>query len=304
MSLEKDIAMMVMLKKVKEMNMVNVVQNKDSFYQMLNTELEDLQEKLQQHIGIHYVLNYISSIPAIDYVYAYLYRNQELVISSVDLHPDNSDLYDNDSNFGKCELQKEDVQAWYEKCNYIRTVRFKGIVKPITCAYWFSGCKNLTEIKNIQNLNTSECTDMSFMFEYCESFTTLDVSNFDTGKVTDMYAMFNNCTSLTTLDLSNFDTSNVINMYCMFFNCKSLTTLDVSNFDTGKVTDMDYMFYNCKSLTILDLSSFDTSKVTDMDWMFTSCPNLTSITCTQSTKDKIISMENTKIPSTVTWTII
>lgn len=64
MSLEKDIAMMVMLKKVKEMNMVNVVQNKDSFYQMLNTELEYWQQKLQQHIGTHYVPNYISSIPA------------------------------------------------------------------------------------------------------------------------------------------------------------------------------------------------------------------------------------------------
>ena len=151
MSLEKDIAMMVMLKKAKEMNMVNVVQNQDSLYQMLNTELEDWQQKLQHHIGIHYVPNYISSIPAIDYVYAYLDKNQELVISSIDLHPDNSDLYDTESNFGKCELQKEDVQEWYEKCKHIRTVRFANGVKPTTCYEWFANCENSTEIKNMKN---------------------------------------------------------------------------------------------------------------------------------------------------------
>lgn len=101
MSSQKDIDMMVMLKKIKEMNMVNVIQNQDSFYQTLDKELEDLQEKLQHHISTHYIPNYIS---ATDYVYAYLDKNQELVISSVDFQPNNLDLYDTESNFGKCEL--------------------------------------------------------------------------------------------------------------------------------------------------------------------------------------------------------
>ena len=303
MSLEKDIAMMVMLKKVKEMNMVNVVQNKDSFYQMLNTELENWQQKLQQHIGIHYVPNYISSIPAIDYVYAYLDRNQELVISSIDLHPNDSELYDEESNFGKCELQKDNFQKWYEYRNDIRTVRFEGMVKPTTCAYWFTDCENLTEIKNMGNLNTSECTNMSYMFFNCTSLTTLDISNFDTSKVTDMVCMFSNCKSLTTLDVSNFDTSNVTNMYRMFCNCTSLTTLDLSTFDTSNVTNMSYMFHNCTSLTTLDLNNFDTSNVTDMYRMFDRCTSLISITCTQSTKDKITSLYGT-ISSNPIWTII
>lgn len=101
MSSQKDIDMMVMLKKIKEMNMVNVIQNQDSFYQTLDKELEDWQEKLQHHISTHYIPNYIS---VTDYVYAYLDKNQELVISSVDLQPNNLDLYDTESNFGKCEL--------------------------------------------------------------------------------------------------------------------------------------------------------------------------------------------------------
>ena len=329
MSLEKDIAMMVMLKKAKEMNMVNVVQNQDSLYQMLNTELEDLQQKLQHHIGIHYVPNYISSIPATDYVYAYLDRNQELVISSVDLHPDNFDLYDNDSNFEKCELQKDNFQKWYEYRNDIRTIRFEGMVKLTTCAYLFVGCENLTEIKNIKNLNTCECTNMSSMFQCCKSLTILDVSNFDTSNVTDMSYMFFKCTSLTNLDVSNFYTSKVTNMSCMFANCTSLTTLDVSNFDTSKVanmyamfeyceslttldlrnldtsnvTDMSCMFNNCKLLTTLDVSNFDTGKVTDMYCVFYRCKLLTFITCPESVKDKILS-EQTYVPSTITWTIV
>ena len=192
MSLEKDIAMMVMLKKVKEMNMVNVVQNKDSFYQMLNTELEDWQKKLQHHIGMCYVPNFPSSIPTTDYVYAYLDKNQELVISSVNLQPNDTDLYDEECNFGKCELVSDgDLgQKWWSKKTQILTVRFANEVKPTTCYQWFDNHTNLTEIKNIENLYTNECTNM--------------------------YAMFYNCYSLTTLDVSNFDTSNVINMYCMF----------------------------------------------------------------------------------------
>ena len=332
MSLEKDIAIMVMLKKVKEMNMVNVVQNQDSFYQTLDTELENWQQKLQQHIGTHYVPNFTSSIPATDYVYAYLDKNQELVISSVDLHPNDSELYDEECNFGKCELVNDGDQGqkWWCKKTQILTVRFANGVKPITCYEWFNTHTNLTEIKNMENLDTSECTDMYAIFYNCYSLTTLDVSNFDTSNVTDMYHMFYSCTSLTTLDVSNFDTNNVTSMYCMFENCTSLTTLDVSNFNTSKVVDMSYMFYNCTSLTTLDisnfdtknvtdmscmfyrceslstldLSNFDTSNVTNMDYMFEYCTSLTTITCPESVNDKILSEGKTTIPSRVTWTII
>ena len=150
-------------------------------------------------------------------------------------------------------------------------------VKPTSCAWWFNYCTKLTEIKGIENLNTENVTDMGYMFHYCSSLTTLDVSKFNTANVTNMGVMFQGCSSLTTLDVSNFNTANVTNMDAMFDGCSSLITLDVSKFNTSSVTNMEWMFYNCSSLTTLDVSSFDTKNVTDMRDMFDDCYNLSTI---------------------------
>ena len=65
-------------------------------------------------------------------------------------------------------------------------------------------------------------TNMSYMFYYCNSLTSLpDISNWNTNNVTNMMCMFYNCNSLTSLpDISNWNTNNVI--MCMFYNCNSL----------------------------------------------------------------------------------
>jgi surface protein len=88
------------------------------------------------------------------------------------------------------------------------------------------------------------------MFFVCKSLTTLDLSSFNTSNVTDMGYMFNDCESLTTLDVSSFDTSNVTNMDVMFESCKSLTTLDLSSFDVSNVRGFWHreMFWNCEDL--------------------------------------------------------
>ena len=127
------------------------------------------------------------------------------------------------------------------------------------------------------NFNTKNVTDMSSMFDYCSSLTSLDISNFNTKNVTYMNCMFEGCSSLTTLDVRNFDTKNVTYMSSMFHGCSSLTSLDLSNFNTQNVTYMEWMFDNCSSLTSLDLSNFDTQKVTTMRLMFSSCSGLTSL---------------------------
>lgn len=69
--------------------------------------------------------------------------------------------------------------------------------------------------------DTSNVTDMSFMFMECHGVSNLDVSKFDTSNVTNMKFMFNDCRGLTNIDLSNFDTSNVTDMSCMFRDCSS-----------------------------------------------------------------------------------
>ena len=164
---------------------------------------------------------------------------------------------------------------------------------------------NLTEINNLQNLDTSyatnmnsmflndgqlveldlssfdtsNVTDMGYMFSWMSFLTELDLSSFDTSNVTDMSSMFSWMPSLTELNLSSFDTSNVTNMSEMFYteNGSALTRLNLSTFDTSNVTDMSYMFFGMYSLTELDLSSFDTSNVTDMSGMFYYMVSLTKL---------------------------
>ena len=151
--------------------------------------------------------------------------------------------------------------------------------RPKTTACWFNRLQALTQITGIENLNTSEVTDMSYMFYCCEALTRLDVSKFDTKNVTDMRNMFAVCKALTRLDVTKFKTQNVTDMNWMFGRCAALTRLDVSNFNTEKVTDMEYMFYGCKTLTQLDVSKFVTKNVTDMSSMFDGCAALTTIYC-------------------------
>ena len=104
---------------------------------------------------------------------------------------------------------------YYTQREKIKTVVFDASfanARPTSCYYWFSGCNNLTEIKGIENLNTENVTNMSYMFVKCKALTSLDLSNFNTEKVTDMQGMFKECSDLTSLDLSNFNTEKVTDM--------------------------------------------------------------------------------------------
>ena len=116
--------------------------------------------------------------------------------------------------------------GWITNHQYdIKTVVFDASfadARPTTCYYWFYKCEKLTNIQSIKNLNTSEVTDMSYMFS--------------------------NCLSLESLDLSSFNTANVISMYRMFFNCSNLTSIYVSgSFTTDGVTVSSEMFSSCSS---------------------------------------------------------
>lgn len=65
-------------------------------------------------------------------------------------------------------------------------------VKPNSCNSWFFNFTNLTSIEGLTNLDTSEVTDMSYMFQATKG-EYLDLTGFDTSKVTDMTQMFASC---------------------------------------------------------------------------------------------------------------
>lgn len=119
---------------------------------------------------------------------------------------------------------------------------------PTTCRSWFNGFLQLTEIKGIKNLNTSEVRYMSYMFAGCSKLKSVDLTYMNLQNVEDMDNMFYYCLILKTVYLKGLNTSNVKNMKSMFELCKSLEHLDLSSFDTQKVKNFERMFYGCSSL--------------------------------------------------------
>ena len=178
--------------------------------------------------------------------------------------------------------------------------------KPTTLANFFGWGNDLQSISGLQNINTTQVRDMSYMFVRCSNLNTLDIENLNTANVRNFEGMFDSSSSLSSLDLSHFDTSEatsmfrmfahcnalqsinfgthfntskVENMGAMFMNCSNLASLNLSGFNTESVSDrMDYMFQDCYKLKTLDLSSFDTKNVRTMGSMFRNCQSLESIT--------------------------
>ena len=181
--------------------------------------------------------------------------------------------------------------AWLANKDVITKVVFDPTfanARPTTCKDWFKGCMKLTNIEGIKYLNTSQVTDMQFMFYTCLRLQTPDFSGFDTQKVTNMYSMFDSCYSFESLDISNFNTSEVTNMSYMFSNCQALTSLDLSHFNTAKVFDMSSMFNHCSELLSVNLSGFDTRKVRYTEDMFNFCSSLKTLDLSSfDTREKV-----------------
>ena len=134
--------------------------------------------------------------------------------------------------------------------------------RPTTTYDWFYDMTNLQSITGLSYLNTSEVTNMAWMFGYCAGLTSLDLSHFNTSKVTNMGEMFYGCSSLTSLDLSSFNTAKVTKTSYMFGDCSNLRTIYVGNdWSTAAVTNSTDMFLNCSSLVGGQGTTYDANHI-------------------------------------------
>lgn len=129
-----------------------------------------------------------------------------------------------------------------------------------------------------ENFDTSNVTNMAYMFCCCRFFDPASLGEkFDTSNVTDMVYMFYGCSKFNPeLGLGEkFDTSNVTNISHMFENCQAFNPkLGLgNNFNTSNVTNMISVFYDCKSFNPESGlgENFNTSNVTNMACMFSGC---------------------------------
>jgi len=124
----------------------------------------------------------------------------------------------------------------------------------------------------IEEWDTSQVTDMSFLFFYgrCPKNRTMplcayllknfneDISAWDVSSVTNLESTFFN-THKFNVDISNWDTSNVQRMARSFYGTQAFNA-DISGWDVSSVTDSDSMFKGAKKFT-RDLTSWTTSNI-------------------------------------------
>ena len=153
-------------------------------------------------------------------------------------------------------------------------------------SYFYSLLTKVDTIEDLEDINTSKVTNMSYMFDYtgmnAESFHIGNINNWNTSNVKNMSGMFSwtgcNTTTWSIGDLSSWNTSNVTNMARMFYgaaqNASECNVGNLDNWDTLNVTSMISMFsemgHYSTSWNIGNLGGWNTSNVTNFSEMFLS----------------------------------
>ena len=210
-------------------------------------------------------------------------------IKSISIHlktPAPADFTPSEMNTISSTVSKKPIYIVFDNTNDAGIMHFytegEKIILPSDSSFMFYMFNNLSEISDISDWDTSNVTNMSYMFSNTGSSATtftLDLSSWNTSNVTNMSGMFfgagNSATTWSIGDISSWNTSNVTDMSRMFsYAGRSATAWsvgDLSSWNASNVTNMSDMFasagYSAATFT-LDLSSWNTSNVTSMNNMF------------------------------------
>nr|WP_321320741.1 DarT ssDNA thymidine ADP-ribosyltransferase family protein [uncultured Campylobacter sp.] len=161
----------------------------------------------------------------------------------------------------------------YDASNYCQVYNcrdFRGIelwdVSNVTdMSGMFEGCNSFNQ--PLDSWNVSNVTNMSGMFSGCENFNQ-PLNSWNVSNVTDMSSMFSGCGNFNQ-PLNSWNVSNVTNMRGMFWSCKKFNQ-PLNSWDVSNVTDMSSMFSGCGNFN-QPLDSWDVSNVTNMSGMFEGC---------------------------------
>lgn len=202
---------------------------------------------------------------------------------SIDSYDDSAPLDDLKSFIKKYSSQ-------VEKINFYTNSKVK--LKAEDASQLFKDCYNLTGIYNINNLEMTDTTDISGMFENCKKLTSFDLSNLDVTweKIKNMGAMFKGCSSLKKVEMIDTEinigedynieedgTRPQINVSSLFEDCTALEEMNFTlKYGPQTVQDINSMFKGCRSLVKTNFK-ISTIYVYNMDSIFENCTNLKEI---------------------------
>ena len=179
-------------------------------------------------------------------------------------------------NFQKLNLNNVNTSYMFYNCLNLNTFNFISYSFNVNdIKGMFYNCISLEQIQ-LDNIQTSDFIDVSYMFYNCSKLTSFISGNI---RVNEMKYMFYNCSSLIELNMNYFiGSNNYINMTNLFYNCCKLEKIE-GGFDNLLIYDTSKMFYNCISLTSL---KFNPKKVQEINMtkMFYNCEKIENIALT------------------------
>ena len=131
--------------------------------------------------------------------------------------------------------------------------------------------ENLIDVSSLENLDTSEYADLSYMFCGCDKINDFNfVKKWDVSKCKNFESMFR-CCRFNNLDfLSNWNLINAINLKHMFRYCINLNDINgIKNWNVENAENFNGMFYFCQNLIDVNaLQNWNMNKAKDIRWMF------------------------------------
>ena len=126
-------------------------------------------------------------------------------------------------------------------------------------------CNTDFEVIDLEDMDTSQVTTMSSMFENCQNLNYVSLKGLDYSKVVSMKDMFLECPNLKEVDLSSLDLKSVRDLSGMFYECTNLRNMSFQTTGVIRPSSMKDMFSGCYSLIEIDLSRFDTGDLKETD---------------------------------------
>lgn len=197
-----------------------------------------------------------------------------------------------------------DMSSMFASCDSLSSLNISNwdTNKVTTMKSMFGNCHSLEYVHGLDELDTSNVTDMGWMFQ---SSKITNFTNLNTSKVTSMQYMFLNYLRETfvfpewdlsnvlnfsgcfaggpeggtvkTLDLTNFKHNDQVNLSHLFTSLATVNTIILpSDFCKG-VQDLSNLFRGLNRIKYLDLKNLNTSHATSLRNMFSDCSALTGI---------------------------
>ncbi|MFC6295304.1 bacterial Ig-like domain-containing protein [Lactiplantibacillus daoliensis] len=184
-------------------------------------------------------------------------------------------------------IAKASTLSWYNQRNLITKVIIDG---PVVAGSDFSNVfsqrgtygKKISSIEGLENIDTSQATNMSYLFTSTKIADFSGLSGWKTGNVTNMTAMFSDIAVATQIPVENWDVSRVVD-FDNLFSGVGVQTLDLSQWQVGKniaagtKVSLGGMFRNCVNLISINVTGWDTSTTSQIANLFAGDSRLTAL---------------------------